>query len=214
MGTESVGVSQEMLDGADLRVYLPLRGYADSLNLSVATALVIHQLFVLDPSLIGKMSEEERVGLRKIWFPKLARQRLLSNSDKKMRRKLLGLIQSCDELQKRMVAGETLQDKQLKKIERRSEHEEALRALEDGANYSTAAVDQSIQDLIDSPPEPLGDLRRADEHRVTFVGKAMKRTHRDHWKNLAAVTGSITKEKSTASFFRERLAAVVRGSKE
>ena len=212
MGTESVGVSQEMLDGADLRVYLPLRGYADSLNLSVATALVIHQLFVLDPSLIGKMSEEERLGLRKIWFPKLARQRLLSKSDKHMRRKLLGLIQSCDELQKRMVAGESLQDKQLNKIERRSEHEQALRALEDGANYSTAAVDQSIQDLIDSPPEPLSDLRRADEHRVTFVGKAMKRTYRDHWKNLAAVTGSITKEKSTASFFRERLAAVVRGS--
>ncbi|GAX14286.1 tRNA (guanosine-2'-O-)-methyltransferase [Fistulifera solaris] len=214
MGTESVGVSQEMLDNADLRVYLPLRGYADSLNLSVATALVIHQLFILDPSLIGKMSEEERVGLRKIWFPKLARQRILTCSGKKLRKKLLGRIHSCDELQKRVMAGETLHAEQLQKIEKRSEYEAELRALEDGANYSAAAVDQSIQDLIDSPPEPLGDLRRADAHRVTFVGKGMKRTYRDHWKNLAAVTHTITKEMSTASFFRDRLAAAVRGSDE
>ena len=36
-GTEAVGCTAEMLNGADLRVYLPLRGFADSLNLSVAT---------------------------------------------------------------------------------------------------------------------------------------------------------------------------------
>ncbi|GAX20037.1 tRNA (guanosine-2'-O-)-methyltransferase [Fistulifera solaris] len=214
MGTESVGVSQEMLDNADLRVYLPLRGYADSLNLSVATALVIHQLFILDPSVIGKMSEEDRVGLRKIWFPKLARQRILTCSGKKLRKKLLARIHSCDELQKRVLAGETLHAEQLQKIRKRSEYEAELRALEDGANYSAAVVDQSIQDLIYSPPEPLGDLRRADAHRVTFVGKAMKRTYRDHWKNLAAVTHTITKEMSTASFFRDRLAAAVRGSEQ
>ena len=48
-GTEAVGVSQEMLESSDMRVYLPLRGFADSLNLSVATALVIHQVFTLYP---------------------------------------------------------------------------------------------------------------------------------------------------------------------
>lgn len=52
-GTEAVGCTTEMLDAADLRVYLPLRGFADSLNLSVATALVVHQMFVLDPTLVG-----------------------------------------------------------------------------------------------------------------------------------------------------------------
>jgi tRNA G18 (ribose-2'-O)-methylase SpoU len=51
-GTEAVGCTNEMLNAADLRVYLPLRGFADSLNLSVATALVVHQMFILDPSLI------------------------------------------------------------------------------------------------------------------------------------------------------------------
>ncbi len=43
-GTEAVGCTAQMLNAADLRVYLPLRGFADSLNLSVATALVVHQV--------------------------------------------------------------------------------------------------------------------------------------------------------------------------
>lgn len=42
-GTESVGCTEELLQAADVRVYLPLRGFADSLNLSVAAALVLHQ---------------------------------------------------------------------------------------------------------------------------------------------------------------------------
>jgi tRNA G18 (ribose-2'-O)-methylase SpoU len=42
-GTESVGCTEELLQAADARVYLPLRGFADSLNLSVAAALVLHQ---------------------------------------------------------------------------------------------------------------------------------------------------------------------------
>ena len=35
--------TEELLQAADGRVYLPLRGFADSLNLSVAAALVLHQ---------------------------------------------------------------------------------------------------------------------------------------------------------------------------
>eukprot|EP00978_Attheya_sp_CCMP212_P036472 scaffold165628_cov95-Attheya_sp.AAC.1 len=42
-GTEAVGCTSEMLNAADKHVYLLLRGFADSLNLSVATALVVHQ---------------------------------------------------------------------------------------------------------------------------------------------------------------------------
>jgi len=57
---EAVGCSQYMLDQADLRVYLPLRGFADSLNLSVATALILHHLFVMDPTLVGAITEEEK----------------------------------------------------------------------------------------------------------------------------------------------------------
>ena len=41
IGTESTGASPAMLRVATKRVYLPLHGFADSLNLSVATAMVI-----------------------------------------------------------------------------------------------------------------------------------------------------------------------------
>jgi tRNA G18 (ribose-2'-O)-methylase SpoU len=59
-GTEAVGYTQEMLEVADPCVYLPLRGFAHSLNLSVAASLVVHQLFVLDPSIEGAMLEDKR----------------------------------------------------------------------------------------------------------------------------------------------------------
>jgi tRNA C32,U32 (ribose-2'-O)-methylase TrmJ len=44
MGTESTGVSPELLAAADRRIYLPMRGFADSLNLSVAAALVLQKV--------------------------------------------------------------------------------------------------------------------------------------------------------------------------
>jgi len=75
-GTEAVGCTAEILDASDKRVYLPLRGFADSLNLSVATALCVHQLFILDPTIIGAMPEEERINIRRQWYAKLATQRI------------------------------------------------------------------------------------------------------------------------------------------
>ena len=60
-GTESTGVTELMLELADKRVYLPLTGFADSLNLSVATALVLQRIMLLLPEggVDGAMSEEE-----------------------------------------------------------------------------------------------------------------------------------------------------------
>ena len=72
----SVGCTEEILAAADLRVYLPLRGFADSLNLSVAAALVMHELFRLCPEAIGAMDEAERASLREDWFSRLAAQRI------------------------------------------------------------------------------------------------------------------------------------------
>ena len=101
-GTEAVGASTLMLEQADKRVYLPLRGYADSLNLSVATALITQALFFIDPTLIGAMSEGERKSLRTAWFTKLAQQRILSQTQKKTRKKLLGHIKKCETIQSRI----------------------------------------------------------------------------------------------------------------
>ena len=43
-GTESTGVSRELLEAADRRVYLPQHGFADSLNVGVAAALALSEV--------------------------------------------------------------------------------------------------------------------------------------------------------------------------
>ncbi|KAJ1457522.1 hypothetical protein M885DRAFT_127108 [Pelagophyceae sp. CCMP2097] len=47
IGTESTGVSNLFHDAADKRVYLPLNGFADSLNVGVATALALQTILQL-----------------------------------------------------------------------------------------------------------------------------------------------------------------------
>jgi TrmH family RNA methyltransferase len=43
MGSEASGLSQEWLDAADIKVRIPMAGEVDSLNLSVATALMLYE---------------------------------------------------------------------------------------------------------------------------------------------------------------------------
>ena len=205
-GTEAVGCSEEMLNAADLRVYLPLRGFADSLNLSVAAALVIHHLLLLEPSYVASMAEDERRELRKVWFPKLARQRLLSAKDKKTRKRLIATISKYETLRMQFDGGTKVTSEQKEKIEKLPDIRKELAELEQ--NGKLDASSEVVQDLIDNPPEPLSDLRRADAHRVTFAGKGVKKSNLENWKGMAAVTGFQTTLNSTAGFFRERLAEV------
>jgi tRNA G18 (ribose-2'-O)-methylase SpoU len=204
MGTEAVGCSQYMLDQADKRVYLPLRGFADSLNLSVATALILHQLFLMDPTLIGAISEEEKLELRTEWFAKLCQQRLLPASEKKKRQRLLSHVRQCETLHERsqdpnyvMQAGEK------KKLEKWPEYQKELAEIE--AKIDPAKVKQAIQDWIDQPPEPLTDVRRVDSHRACFVGKGTKKYHKEHWKDMAATANPQSTNMATASSIREKL---------
>jgi tRNA G18 (ribose-2'-O)-methylase SpoU len=216
MGTEAVGCSQEMLVGGDLRVYLPLVGFADSLNLSVATALVIQQVLHLNPSYAGAMSEENRRALRQAWFPKLAQQRLLSSRGKKQRKSLLKQIQICERLQAKQDSAMTssatngdepmadvLTVEQRSKLAKLPQYQQELHQLEHGSHFDLA--EQTVSDLIAHPPQPLSDVRRADPHRVTFVGKKTKKLHSDHWKDLVATTNTTTTLNATASFFRQRI---------
>ena len=131
-GTEAVGASTHMLEQADKRVYLPLRGYADSLNLSVATALITQALFFMDPSLIGAMSEGERRDLRTAWFTKLAQQRLLSSTQKKNRKKLIGHIKKCETIcgRKKKDPNYQIQASEQKKLDDLSSYNRELEALD------------------------------------------------------------------------------------
>jgi tRNA(Leu) C34 or U34 (ribose-2'-O)-methylase TrmL len=200
-GTEAVGCSAEMLEAADLRVYLPLRGFADSLNLSVATALVLHQLFCLDPTLIGSMPESERRSLRQAWFAKLCRQRLLTPSQKRQRYKLLHKIKICHDVQHQQQHGHFLHKEQLAKLDRLPALQQELAKL-DQRNH---LIETAIADLVDHPPAALTDMRRADDHRVCYVGKNTKRRHETDWQDMPATSNIHTLHNSTATFFRQRV---------
>jgi tRNA G18 (ribose-2'-O)-methylase SpoU len=205
MGTEAVGASQYMLEQADRRVYLPLRGFADSLNLSVATALILHHLFLLDPTLIGAMSETERSNLRRAWYVKLAQQRLLSASQKKARTRLQGKIKKCERLFEKAQQDPTykLQPGEEKRLDEWPQIQQELDAID--AILDPVNVEASIQEWLENPPQALSDLRRADSHRVCFVGKNTKEIHKQHWKDMVATSNAGSIHGATATAFREKV---------
>lgn len=70
MGTEWEGVSDRMLEEADLHVAIPMHGFAESLNISVAAAVVLHELnrrLRLQPASTWGLSEAEKRELRAAW---------------------------------------------------------------------------------------------------------------------------------------------------
>lgn len=71
MGRESDGVSREMLSEADKRVFLPMFGFTESFNLSVATGMILQRLFDICPEAHGDLSEAELKALRTSWYEKL-----------------------------------------------------------------------------------------------------------------------------------------------
>jgi tRNA G18 (ribose-2'-O)-methylase SpoU len=169
-GTEAVGCSTEILEASDKRVYLPLRGFADSLNLSVATALVVHHLFILDPSIVGSMSEEERIDLRRKWYTKLATQRILTKSDKQKRKRLIVTIKGLEELEHRQKHPGSnpfpLKPEQLTKLAKLPKAREEMKQFEDAINAKALSA---IEDLVNNPPEIVSDMRRHDgEYSFVF----------------------------------------------
>ena len=205
-GTEAVGCTAELLGSADLRVYRPLRGFADSLNLSVATALVVHHLFLLDPTLVGAMTDDERTELRTRWYSKLCSQRLMGSKDKKERKLLTTYVTACKELKRKVDAGEHLTECQAKKLDGYKESNAKLEAMERDLEEKSL---RAVEGLVKNPPDPISDMRRADEHRVTYVGKKTKGRTEGAWDGMAATanykTALIEDEASTARFFRSKV---------
>ena len=195
-GTESVGCTQEMLESSDLRVYLPLRGFADSLNLSVAAALCIQQLFHLCPEAVGNMPEKERRDLRRDWFSKLAVQRILTSGEKKKRGQLISKISTAKNYSEVAFQNEpALRDK----VAMIPIWEKELEEIDQTAHKKALA---SIEQFVTNPPEPLSDMRRADGHRTTFVGKKTRKKNAEEWKDMVATTNYGGKEGATSTEFR------------
>jgi len=199
-GTESVGCTQTMLQAAHRRVHLTMRGFADSLNLSVAAALCILQLFHLCPEMVGQMSEEERKELRLMWFPKLASQRITTTGERAKRKRILERLKQIDELERKKQAGQTLQAEQTQKLMGAAKLRKQLEQLDDDIHQKAKIV---VQSWIDKPPEPLSDMRRADMHRVCYVGRATKKRNEDIWKEMPATSNASGVEHATVTEFRE-----------
>lgn len=68
VGREIDGVSPAMLAAADARVHLPIYGYSESYNLSVATALVLQRVMDAVPECRGDFTPARRDELRQRWF--------------------------------------------------------------------------------------------------------------------------------------------------
>eukprot|EP00879_Flechtneria_rotunda_P019621 GHRR01020617.1.p2 GENE.GHRR01020617.1~~GHRR01020617.1.p2 ORF type:complete len:101 (+),score=30.31 GHRR01020617.1:687-989(+) len=60
MGSEASGISSDMRTVADRCIYLPMYGFTESLNVSVAAALVLQVLITADPSVRGQLIGEGR----------------------------------------------------------------------------------------------------------------------------------------------------------
>ncbi len=75
VGRESDGVSAAMLEASARRLFLPMHGFTESFNLSVATALVLQRCFDACPELRGAMTDVERATVRLQWYQRLAGSR-------------------------------------------------------------------------------------------------------------------------------------------
>jgi tRNA G18 (ribose-2'-O)-methylase SpoU len=76
MGSEASGITPEMRSTADRLVHLPMSGFADSLNLSVAAALCLFAVLNLYPDVSNRANgwaEGEKAELRRLWYLQLAR---------------------------------------------------------------------------------------------------------------------------------------------
>ena len=71
LGRESDGISPAMREAAARRLYLPMEGYTESFNLSVAAALFLQRLFDACPEARGDLPEAERQALRQRWYQTL-----------------------------------------------------------------------------------------------------------------------------------------------
>jgi hypothetical protein len=159
----------------------------------------------LDPTLVGAISEEECVELRKVWYVKLARQRLLTSSQKKRRNRLLNQVRSCEQWKTRQERGEYLEPKQIKKLEKLPEHKQQVQELDEELDRGAF---EAVKHLFHNPPDPITDMRRADEHRICYVGRKTKKTYTDEWKDMPA-TNNYESLHSTSNFFREKSATKI-----
>lgn len=77
MGTEWQGVSDRMLEEADYHIAIPMHGFTESLNISVAAAIALYELSKrcrMLPEKTWGLTEDEKNNLRGDWAMKTVRK--------------------------------------------------------------------------------------------------------------------------------------------
>ena len=76
-GNEKSGASEEMLSLADQRCIIPMNGFVESFNISVAAAIGFYHAFldrIQKQGYHGDLTEEEKLGLRAIYYQRSVKQ--------------------------------------------------------------------------------------------------------------------------------------------
>jgi len=205
-GSESVGCSEEMLSGADARVYLPLVGMADSLNVSVAAALCLQRLLDLSPGCIGHMDEDDRTELRKKWYVKMASQRLITRKDKKNIALLEGKVRAGAEVSRKAASGYSPHPEEIEKAERGEKAAVELGKLRAALHERAVGV---VAEFVEQPVKPFGDMRRPDAHRISFCGKGARKKNEGYWGDIPTSKGEVKAVQGRAAEeFRARVTMV------
>ena len=85
--------------------------------------------------------------------------------------------------------------KVIKQIKRKLAEEAELKAERDALQAELERASKERTDkYVHNPPAPLGDVRRADEHRAAFAGKTVKAKNKQNWSGMAATAGFHTPE--------------------
>ena len=83
----------------------------------------------------------------------------------------------------------------IKQIKRKLAEEAEIKAERDALQAELDRVArEKMDEYVRRPPAPLGDVRRADEHRAAFAGKTVKAKNKQNWSGMAATAGVHTPE--------------------
>ena len=121
---------------------------------------------------------------------------------KKNRVKLVNYIKQCEDIERKMNEGEKVEPEALAKYKNLEAKKVELDEIDTKVRLDSEAA---VADLIDHPPEPITDMRRADEHRVCYVGKGTKNRYGELWDDMPATENAQSKVMASASFFRDRV---------
>lgn len=84
-GREKTGLSKEAIESADFKIKIPMFGFSESLNISVSAAIAIQTLTLKlkrdFPKEFWKLSENEEMQLRRIWYRKAVRNSKFLEND-------------------------------------------------------------------------------------------------------------------------------------